>query len=317
MSTVLPPSLPQLCVQRLPMPTETTNNCTVQDAAFFKSKVWPTTTKELTISFISTPSKNFVRLGFFDTKKKAAPLKLKIDPLYEVVDNVKDITEAAKLILNTRIAPLIGIPLRFIPNTASDDVKNKAMIRIGFNPFKGSWSYVGTDARTVQHGDPTINFAWFDVATVLHEFCHALGMVHEHQNLRGGIEWDEEKVYDWAERTHGWPRDRTYRNIIRKYQRNQINAGEFDPNSIMLYYFPKELTLNPEDGGCHQNFRLSRGDVDFITQIYPGGRMTPEFFFEDVYGEEFYRKNLDARNGNGVCFMCKSDREKKSTPLAF
>ena len=29
---------------------------------------------------------------------------------------------------------------------------------------------------------------------VLHEFGHALGLIHEHQNPEGGIEWNEPAV---------------------------------------------------------------------------------------------------------------------------
>jgi hypothetical protein len=307
----------QLCVQRLPFVKEHCDNLNVQHAAFFSSKVWPTHVKVITVAFLNQPGTNFPRTTARETTQKAAKDGLKIDPLYATVDAILDIRKAVQTIIETRIAPLIGVRLAFLP----EDRKHTAMVRIAFNPFKGSWSYVGTDAKSVSPNEPTLNFAWFDVATVLHEFCHALGMVHEHQNVRNGIVWDDERVYEWAEDTHGWTRDRTYRNIIRKYQKSQINASEFDSKSIMLYYFPRSLTLNTDDPECRQNFRLSRGDVDFITQIYPGGLITPDSFFADSYGEEFHRQSLAYRHKTPSCFLCptssSSKRVSNSTPTAF
>ena len=77
-----------------------------------------------------------------------------------------------------------------------------AEIRITFDPGN-SWSTVGRDALLVPAGSPTINFGWFaDVVTdklvsrvtdqeirrtVLHEFGHALGFIHEHQSPAAGI----------------------------------------------------------------------------------------------------------------------------------
>ena len=37
-----------------------------------------------------------------------------------------------------------------------------------------------------------MNFSWFDVPTILHEFCHALGMMHEHNNT--DINWSVPKL---------------------------------------------------------------------------------------------------------------------------
>jgi len=37
------------------------------------------------------------------------------------------------------------------------------------------------------------NQPWIDLGTVLHEFGHALGLIHEHQNpASGGFKWNRE-----------------------------------------------------------------------------------------------------------------------------
>jgi hypothetical protein len=41
----------------------------------------------------------------------------------------------------------------------------------------------------------TMNLGFFDKATVLHEFGHAIGLIHEHQSpFKGGFEWDKDEV---------------------------------------------------------------------------------------------------------------------------
>jgi len=50
-----------------------------------------------------------------------------------------------------------------------------------------------------------MNFGWFDdntsdsefSRTVIHEFGHALGMIHEHQHPLAAIPWDKDKVYTY------------------------------------------------------------------------------------------------------------------------
>lgn len=72
-----------------------------------------------------------------------------------------------------------------------------AEIRISFMKGKGSWSRVGTDALNVtDQNEPTMNFGWFDATTspiefsrtVIHEFGHCLGCIHEHQSPQAKID---------------------------------------------------------------------------------------------------------------------------------
>jgi hypothetical protein len=79
-----------------------------------------------------------------------------------------------------------------------------AEIRISFQQT-GSWSALGTDALVEEYflkNQPTMNFGWLVPglpekeysSVVLHEFGHALGMIHEHQSPAGGIQWNESVV---------------------------------------------------------------------------------------------------------------------------
>src|SRR5262245_11163197 len=74
------------------------------------------------------------------------------------------------------------------------------LIRISFK-FSGSWSVIGTTCRQItDKTQPTMNFGWLNLNSseadlqrvVLHEFGHALGLIHEHQNPAGGIKWNRD-----------------------------------------------------------------------------------------------------------------------------
>jgi len=150
-------------------------------------------------------------------------------------------------------------------------------IRISFVADTGSWSYVGTDCLVIPKNKPTMNYGWLrdDTAdaewrrVVLHEFGHALGCIHEHQNPRGGIKWNDEAVYRYfGGPPNNWSRDSVRANVIEKYSIDQLNADEFDSDSIMLYPYPPELIQGGR--GTKMNTVLSDRDRSFIKTIYPG-----------------------------------------------
>ncbi|WP_373500592.1 pre-peptidase C-terminal domain-containing protein [Desulfococcus sp.] len=150
-----------------------------------------------------------------------------------------------------------------------------ADIRIAF-ANDGAWSYVGTDAAGIHVSQPTMNFGWLDEAVVLHEFGHAIALAHEHQNPDKGIQWNEEAVIrDLSGPPNNWDVATIRHNVLNKYAHDQINGTEFDPDSIMLYSFPKEWTL---DGfQAKENTKLSAVEKAFIAggKMYPGKGVQP------------------------------------------
>ena len=60
-----------------------------------------------------------------------------------------------------------------------------AEFRIAFDANDGAWSYVGTDCRGIPLNEPTMNLGFLDGGTAAHEFGHAIGLAHEHQNPAG------------------------------------------------------------------------------------------------------------------------------------
>ena len=236
-------------------------------AAFYTEKLWKQNS-EITISFVGDPSRIALSTSTDETE----------DPLQNQLQNM-NYKEAIKKIVMERIQPLVNLKFTFV-----EDNTRSASVRIDFDPNRGSWSLLGTDSLQSKD-NATMNFAWFDVGTVLHEFGHLLGMVHEHQNPRGEkIQWDKNKVYKWAEDTQGWDTKETDTNILNAYNINHINGSNFDPLSIMLYFFPATLTTNGK--GTNQNLRFSGIDVTWIHDTYPQvNGISPEIYYKKAYNQ--------------------------------
>jgi hypothetical protein len=177
---------------------------------------------------------------------------VKFDPLENVLKNNKNIKENIIRILNERYTPITGI---YFKEYTFEDYQ----ISILFDPSKGCWSHIGKHSlENPSPTSPTMNFGWFDVGTVLHEFGHVLGLLHEHQSpykipFFDKINWNLPKLYDWAKTTQGWDVEKTKKEIIVPLSIFSTRGTWYDPESIMLYFFPGILT---KDGkGTSQNRR--------------------------------------------------------------
>jgi hypothetical protein len=159
-------------------------------------------------------------------------------------------------------------------------MQGPAEIRITFEGA-GNWSAQGTDALVAEFfapDAPTMCLAEVRTAqsaarvtrVVLHEFGHALGLNHEHQNPTNDIEWDKETVYaDLAKPPNSWDRATVDRNLFAVSSRSQPHRA-FDPNSIMMFPIPARWTA---DGRAFpEPCELSAGDINFISAVYPGRR---------------------------------------------
>lgn len=145
-----------------------------------------------------------------------------------------------------------------------------AEIRVTFDSTDGAWSYIGTDALDIPRNQATMNLGFLQGGTAAHEFGHAIGLAHEHQNSDGGIEWNEAVVIrDLAGPPNNWTEQQTRHNVLNKYTADQVRGTTFDPDSIMLYFFPDSWVIN--GNGTKANNTLSQQDRNFIAsaQAYP------------------------------------------------
>jgi hypothetical protein len=272
-------------------------------AAFLKGNILRAHTI-LKCAFMQQPPINLIRS---DTAELMAAVddngvSIPVDPIQLEVDEM-DIIPGIIHIVEKRIQPIVNIKFSFYEDEENKKLwnPNVADIRISFNPNGGAWALLGKDVlkKDIQKKkeEATMNFGWFDAPTVIHEFCHALAMTHEHQNPLGKpINWNVNAVYEYYADTQKWPKAETEKNILKKYEKDQINGSEYDSKSIMLYFFSDTL-VNDDQGNCcgkgaHQNYQFSPLDVLFLNKIYPtkGQKLTPAEFTVKFFNDTFNQK---------------------------
>jgi TolA-binding protein len=102
---------------------------------------------------------------------------------------------------------------------------------------------------------------------VLHEFGHALGLLHEHQSPNAAFQWNKQAVYDFYGTSYGWDRDYVDLWVFRQIEPQGVDASQYDPDSIMHYAFPAEFTTNGVAFGGSSV--LSALDEQLIAKEYP------------------------------------------------
>jgi len=153
-----------------------------------------------------------------------------------------------------------------------------AEIRVSFLQ-PGSWSAIGTDALNAEWfpaDGPTMNYGWLTPSSseeeyrrvVTHEFGHALGLIHEHQNPAAGINWNKPAVYSYYEGPpNNWTPAQVDVNLFQTYDKDQTQYTQTDPQSIMMYPIDPGLTTDGLVVGWNSD--LSPTDQAFIASQYP------------------------------------------------
>ena len=152
----------------------------------------------------------------------------------------------------------------------------RGTLRIAFIEGDGSWSYLGTVAQQIDVDQPTMNYGWLTPDSpddelrrvVLHEFGHALGLIHEHQNPNRPIQWNRDAVIaDLSGPPNNWGPETIENNIFARYDPATLESTPTDPESIMMYPIPASWTTDGFSVGL--NGELSSTDRDFIKKAYP------------------------------------------------
>lgn len=172
-------------------------------------------------------------------------------------------------------------------------------IRVGFTD-RGYWSTVGNDAEVrLLPLQPSMNLADFnttytdlrqspntvvqlakpyDIAVIRHEFGHAMGLLHEHQNPKLNclqqIRWKGSgNVFDYlAKPPNNWNPDEVERNLgYVGVTDPDYKAGDPDPKSVMMYSLPAQIFVEGTSSECYVsvNYTISQKDKEIVAAIYP------------------------------------------------
>lgn len=151
----------------------------------------------------------------------------------------------------------------------------KSHVRIAFNPNGGSWSYIGTDSLLAHPSQPTMNLGWATLdaskedfySVVIHEFGHALGLLHEHNHPEARIEWNKPAVYaELSGPPNNWDKETIDNNVFAKFDESTVITTDFDEVSVMIYTIPDRWTLNGKS--FMPSWKLSKGDAATIKWLY-------------------------------------------------
>lgn len=165
-----------------------------------------------------------------------------------------------------------NVKFQYVTASETADIR----IAFKFNGDPGSWSYIGTDCQRINQSQATMNFGWFTSSssdteirrTTLHEFGHALGLIHEQSSPAASINWNKEAVYSYyTGAPNYWTRQDVDNNVFAKVSASVTNYTAFDPQSIMQYAVPAAFTTDGVSIG--NNTVLSETDKYFIGQRYP------------------------------------------------
>lgn len=254
--------------------------------------------KMLSCSALNNPIKN--PITNHDHKLRAVFMKSLLWPQNSTINisftNAQPWQRAwTQKLITENIAPLVNLKFNFsdsaLPKNISIDCtpSNSACSLIGTQtssqspstylgwmdpPVGGSFTFNGqtyqvpASAYMNANNQPIINGNLG--GTVIHEFCHGLGMLHEHQNPSGTpIQWNVPGVWNaLCGPPNSWDWQTIYNNVLAPLDKSMINGSVFDPNSIMLYAFKGALTLNYPQG-TKANQTLSNLDKYWLSKNYP------------------------------------------------
>ena len=161
-----------------------------------------------------------------------------------------------------------NIKIQFISDAS------KASIVVGFHADGTFWSYLGSQISEKPAGSirQTMNFGWKDPAPispaevrsmVLHEFGHALGFIHESNPPPGGIHWNQDK---WKSLLGSISNEAPI-TTIEEANHFVSNSSNFDPLSIMRYFYPATLTTDGSSVTINTDF--SPTDKTMARLFYP------------------------------------------------
>jgi len=156
--------------------------------------------------------------------------------------------------------------IRFVESEAAD-----AEVRVSFEG-RGGVSRLGTDSLSVPAGEATMQLGGLAEAdehrfrqSVLHEFGHVLGLIHEDTNPNGDIPWNEATLVTLFDRSL------VEQNLLRRAELPRYRPFTNYSVMFLLSVDSYPATLFESHFTIRRTDRLSESDIAFIRELYPPG----------------------------------------------
>lgn len=127
--------------------------------------------------------------------------------------------------LETKVFPFVNLKFEFVEQDGNCVIDNK-------------WAGGGV-AFNGGERNPTVKLSNSSQFLIIHEFAHALGMLHEMQNPNVDLQW----IIPALEMKYSSGNINIYSQIINPVNTRQIKALPFDQSSVMIYPLPANTNV--------------------------------------------------------------------------
>lgn len=250
-----------------------------------------------------------LKLDNTDTAKGIYALSLQWPPSYAklrvcfmggtdaVNARVADIASLWTANANTSLKLDFGKPSK--PRRCDSAAQRESQIRVSYDQ-PGYWSVLGQvsvvyltqqEASLNLDGFGDADLAAFDNpevrSIILHEFGHALGLLHEHQSPASACaqEFNWQHIVSYLSGPpNNWDEDTIKRNMATE-SAEDLMMTDFDSKSVMLYSFPAEFYVNGGNSSCYissSNTEISAMDRATVEYMYTADMAQREKNFQQA-----------------------------------